>query len=106
MVAGVPPLPEISVSVAAGEDALPVPSIVHPHGAGVFLTFAAEPLYRFYEGKDLLGVRRGNRSADRRLLMKIGGGLILWAVIALLFFRWSAQEKRPRSGDYVGRFRT
>jgi hypothetical protein len=26
--------------------------------------------------------------------MKIGGGLILWSVIALLFFRWYSKEQK------------
>jgi hypothetical protein len=27
------------------------------------------------------------------LLMKIGGGLLLWTVIAAIFFRWNAREE-------------
>ncbi len=27
--------------------------------------------------------------------MKLGGGLLLWSVIAVLFFRWSAKEESP-----------
>ena len=28
------------------------------------------------------------------LFMKIGGGLLLWTVIAFVFFRWNAREER------------
>ena len=27
------------------------------------------------------------------LVMKIGGGLLLWVVIAVIFFKWSADEE-------------
>ena len=26
--------------------------------------------------------------------MKIGGGLLLWMLIAVMFFRWAAEEER------------
>jgi putative membrane protein len=35
------------------------------------------------------------------LIMKIGAGLLLWLVIAVVFFRWAAEEDRantPRHG--------
>ena len=28
------------------------------------------------------------------LIMKIGAGLLLWALIAVIFFRWAADEER------------
>ncbi|TMK56938.1 MAG: cytochrome c oxidase assembly protein, partial [Actinobacteria bacterium] len=28
------------------------------------------------------------------LIMKIGGGLLLWMLIAVMFFRWAAEEER------------
>jgi putative membrane protein len=28
------------------------------------------------------------------LIMKIGAGLFLWALIAVIFFRWAADEER------------
>ena len=27
------------------------------------------------------------------LIMKIGGGLLLWSIIAVIFFKWSAKEE-------------
>ena len=35
------------------------------------------------------------------LIMKIGAGLLLWMIIAVVFFRWAAEEERsntPRRG--------
>jgi putative membrane protein len=59
-----------------------------------FLVFAEKPIYRFYDTVP----RLWNLSAaeDQRvagLLMKIGGGLLLWLVIAVLFFKWHAAEE-------------
>ncbi|HEX2235861.1 MAG TPA: cytochrome c oxidase assembly protein [Actinomycetota bacterium] len=60
-----------------------------------FLTFASSPLYegyalapRLWPGFDVV--------TDQRvagLIMKLGGGLLLWGVIAVLFFRWNAAEE-------------
>lgn len=59
-----------------------------------FLTFADTVFYRSYE----LAPRIIDMSAltDQRvagLIMKLGGGIILWVVIAVLFFRWSARDE-------------
>ena len=34
------------------------------------------------------------------LIMKIGGGFLLWAIIAVMFFRWAAAEERAQGGPY------
>jgi putative membrane protein len=61
-----------------------------------FLTFASSPLYEGYVGKPRVwtgfDVVTDQRVAG--LVMKLGGGLLLWGVIAVLFFRWNAQEER------------
>jgi hypothetical protein len=31
--------------------------------------------------------------------MKIGGGLLLWLAIAILFFRWNANEEREKAEE-------
>jgi putative membrane protein len=59
-----------------------------------FLTFGDEPLYRAYV--DLPRLWGVSALADQQvagLAMKIIGGLILWAVIAVLFFRWARQDE-------------
>jgi putative membrane protein len=64
-----------------------------------FLTFAQKPIYRFYESvpHPWIGVVTDQRISG--LIMKIGGGLILWGVIAVLFFRWHAAEERQEQHD-------
>lgn len=67
-----------------------------------FLTFGSEPLYKFYERfPHLFGL---STLADQQLaglIMKIAAGLLLWMIIAVVFFRWAAEEDRannPRHG--------
>ncbi|MGI8575921.1 MAG: cytochrome c oxidase assembly protein [Egibacteraceae bacterium] len=59
-----------------------------------FLTFGETVLYRTYEqAPRLYGLDAITDQQIAGLLMKIGGGLFLWAVIAALFFRWSYEEE-------------
>ncbi|HVE90689.1 MAG TPA: cytochrome c oxidase assembly protein [Actinomycetota bacterium] len=63
-----------------------------------FLTFGDSVLYRFYAAAP----RVTSLSAldDQRLaglIMKLAGGFVLWAVIALLFMKWYSAE---RSSDW------
>jgi putative membrane protein len=68
----------------------------------VFLTFAELPFYATYE----LAPRVGTLSArdDQRLaglIMRIGGGAILWTAAGILFWLWYREEdreERPRMG--------
>jgi len=67
-----------------------------------FLTFGSAPLYKFYEHREhLFGL---STLADQQLaglIMKIAAGLLLWMIIAVVFFRWAAEEERkntPRHG--------
>ncbi len=67
-----------------------------------FLTFGASPLYKFYEGvPHLFGLSTLEDQQAAGLIMKIGAGLLLWAIIAVVFFRWASEEERantPRHG--------
>lgn len=60
-----------------------------------FLTFAERPLYPVYATFEMpWGL---DAVADLRiagLIMKVGGGMFLWGVIAVLYFRWAAEEER------------
>ncbi len=59
-----------------------------------FLTFGTAPLYRAYEeAPRLWGISALTDQQIAGLTMKIGGGLILWGVIAVLFFKWAKQEE-------------
>ena len=67
-----------------------------------FLTFGSSPLYKFYEHvPHLFGFSTLEDQQIAGLIMKIGAGLLLWLVIAVVFFRWAAEEERantPRHG--------
>jgi putative membrane protein len=63
-----------------------------------FLTFGSQPLYRFYaEAPRTFGISAITDQRLAGLFMKIVGGLVLWSVIAILFFRWHAQESADGS---------
>jgi putative membrane protein len=63
-----------------------------------FLTFADTPLYPFYgAAAPLAGIDAVLDQRIAGLTMKLLGGLILWAAIAVLFFRWHAQEEATGS---------
>jgi putative membrane protein len=67
-----------------------------------FLTLGSAPLYHFYEHvPHLFGLSTLEDQQVAGLIMKIGAGLLLWALIAVVFFRWAADEERastPRHG--------
>ena len=60
-----------------------------------FLTFSRFPLYRLYELAprvfDSLDPVVDQQIAG--LALKIGGGIILWTIMGVLFFRWAAHEQ-------------
>jgi putative membrane protein len=89
----VSPLPELNrLSEPAKMLYLFLQSVV-PTVPASFLTFAEQPLYSFYESAPRLwGLSAGTDQMMAGLLMKLGGGLLLWSVIAVMFFRWSAKE--------------
>ena len=67
-----------------------------------FLTFGSSPLYKFYEHvPHLFGLTTLDDQQTAGLIMKIGAGLLLWGIIAVVFFRWASEEERantPRHG--------
>jgi putative membrane protein len=59
-----------------------------------FLTFGSTPLYHFYETVPRIwGISALTDQRIAGLTMKILGGLILWSVIAVIFFKWYGQEQ-------------
>jgi putative membrane protein len=88
------PVPELPRLPYGGQMVyLFIQSIV-PTVPASFLTFAGEPIYGFYETVPRpwdISVLTDQRVAG--LIMKIGGGLLLWGVIATLFFKWFAEEE-------------
>lgn len=67
-----------------------------------FLTFAKTPLYPSYVDAPRIweSITPLVDLQIAGLTMKIGGGLLLWAVIAFLFFRW-AREEREGEPDFL-----
>ena len=60
-----------------------------------FLTFNDRPLYGIYARLPRLwGISALTDQQTAGLIMKIVGGLFLWAVIAAIFFRWYEREER------------
>jgi putative membrane protein len=60
-----------------------------------YLVFGEEPLYRIYETfPRLWGLTVVEDMTIAGLIMKVGGGFFLWTIIAVMFFRWAADEER------------
>jgi cytochrome c oxidase assembly factor CtaG len=60
-----------------------------------FLTFSPLPLYGLYELAPplWLGFDPTMDQQTAGIIMNIGGGLVLWAIIATLFLRWAAEKQ-------------
>lgn len=59
-----------------------------------FLTFSDGVIYSFYENAPRIwGISAIGDQRTAGLIMKLGGGLLLWTVITVLFFRWNAKEE-------------
>jgi putative membrane protein len=60
-----------------------------------FLTLGDHPLYKVYETMPRLwGISAHSDQVIAGLIMKFGGGLILWIAIAWTFFSWYNEEQR------------
>ncbi len=96
----VSPLPEIPRLQAPLPMAFLFLQSVVPTIPASFLTFGSHPLYRRYESlPKLWGISALDDQLIAGLIMKIGAGLLLWALIAVIFFRWAAaEERRNRPG--------
>jgi len=98
----VSPLPEIPRLVPVMQMLYLFAWSVVPTVPASFLTFGASPLYKFYEGvPHLFGLSTLEDQQAAGLIMKIGAGLLLWGIIAVVFFRWASEEERantPRHG--------
>jgi putative membrane protein len=90
----VDPLPELSrLSEPAKMFYLFLQSVL-PTVPASFLTFAHRPIYTFYESVPRLwGLSVVTDQMVAGLIMKIVGGLLLWGIIAVMFFRWYAREE-------------
>ena len=60
-----------------------------------FLTFGTEPIYEWYRTTPKpWGLDAITDQTLAGLVMKLGGGLVLWTIIAILWFRWYAEEQK------------
>jgi putative membrane protein len=65
-----------------------------------FLTFGSKPLYSFYETVPrLYGWSALSDQQVAGLIMKLVGGFYLYAIIAVIFFRWYGEEERKAEGE-------
>ncbi|HUR76523.1 MAG TPA: cytochrome c oxidase assembly protein [Acidimicrobiales bacterium] len=70
---------------------------VMPTVPAAFFTFAERPVYEFYARVPRPFAM--NAVSDQQLagaIMKVWGGLILWGIIAVMFFRWTARDEKER----------
>ncbi|MEX2275671.1 MAG: cytochrome c oxidase assembly protein [Actinomycetota bacterium] len=95
----VSPLPELPPLAPPAQMLYVFINSLAPTIPASFLTFGREPLYKVYESfPRIWGIGALDDQLVAGLLMKIGGGLLLWGVITAIFFRWFAQEQRDE-GD-------
>jgi putative membrane protein len=89
------PLPELPHLSYPGRMAYLFAHSIVPTVPASFLTFASAPIYTAYiEAPRLFAWLTPVQDQQiAGLLMKIGGGLVIWAVIAVLFFRWQHEEE-------------
>jgi putative membrane protein len=60
-----------------------------------FLTFGSGLLYKAYAGRpELLGISAITDQQVAGVIMKLGGGAILWALMTYTFFKWFSEEQR------------
>lgn len=93
----IPDLPRLSPPAAMGY--LFLQSLV-PLIPASFLTFATEPVYDAYVGLPRLwGIDVLNDQRVAGLIMKIGGGMVLWAAMTVIFFTWAGEEERAATRE-------
>ena len=87
------PLPELRISLPGQMLYLFCQSIV-PTVPSAWLIFAEKPLYRVYDTSyRLANIDAISDQQTAGVIMKLGGGFFLWAVIFVLFFKWSARHQ-------------
>jgi len=88
----IPDLPKLTPLMSMGY--LFLQSLI-PTIPASFLTFADEPVFEIYETLPRLwGLSVLDDQLIAGLIMKIGGGIVLWTVIAVVFFTWAFEEER------------
>lgn len=89
------PLPEMPALSPPGQMIYLFLQSLAPTIPASFLTFGHTPLYPVYATfPRIWGMSALTDQLIAGLIMKIVGGLLLWGVIAVIFFRWFEQEQR------------
>ena len=89
------PLPEMPSLSAPGQMIYLFLQSLAPTIPASFLTFGHSPLYPVYATfPRIWGMSALTDQLVAGLIMKLAGGLLLWTVIAVIFFRWFEQEQR------------
>jgi putative membrane protein len=87
------PLPEARLSLPGQMLYLFCQSIV-PTIPSAWLIFAEHPVYRVYDTAYRMGgIDAVSDQQAAGVFMKLGGGFFLWAVIFVIFFKWSARHQ-------------
>ena len=91
------PLPEIPRLAPPSRMAYLFLQSIVPTLPASFLTFGTTVLYHFYARKATIwGLTPVADQQLAGLIMKIGAGILLWALIAVTFFQWAADEERAQ----------
>lgn len=94
------PLPEVPRLTAPMKIVFLFLQSIVPTIPATFLTFGSRPLYRRYaQLPKLWGIDALNDQLIAGLIMKIGAGLFIWSIIAVIFFRWAASEELRNRPD-------
>jgi putative membrane protein len=89
------PLPELPSLPPPGQMLYLFLQSLAPTIPASFLTFGHRPLYPVYATfPRIWGIDALTDQLIAGLIMKLAGGLLLWGVIAVIFFRWYNQEQR------------
>ncbi|MEE8602245.1 cytochrome c oxidase assembly protein [Euzebya tangerina] len=103
------PLPELPHYSYLGRMAYLFSHSIVPTVPASFLTFSSAAIYTSYASAPRIweAITPVVDLQIAGLIMKIGGGLFMWSIIAVMFFRWSREEKRGEPDflywrDYAG----
>jgi putative membrane protein len=89
------PLPELPALAPPGQMLYLFFQSLAPTIPASFLTFGHSPLYPVYATfPRIWGISPLEDQLIAGLVMKLGGGLILWGFIAAIWFRWYARDTR------------
>lgn len=89
------PLPELPPMSPPGQMLYLFFQSLAPTIPASFLTFGHQPLYPVYATfPRIWGIGAMTDQLIAGLIMKLVGGMILWVVIAVVFFRWGGREER------------